>query len=460
MIRWLMPAAVVLAGCEPQGTVGGLPTVDAGDDGWVLSPAQLEALTALSPDPLPSPPPDVSNAWADNPEAAALGKKLFFTTLFSGPLLDGDNNGGPTTTGNKGETGKVACASCHQPGADFSDRRSPGQQISLASGWTRRRAPSLLDVGHSKFLTWDGRRDAAYNQVFGPLESPVEMNSSRLFVAQQVFAHFKADYEKVFGQLPPLDNAARFPPLTAARTGCQPAGNSPQPSCDGTWHGYPGDHAEFDAMTSTDQTAITRVVVNVGKALGAYERLLSCGPSRFDAWIHGDKSALSQTEQHGAQLFVGRGRCVRCHLGPTLSDHTFHNVGLTPKQVASAFLDADDHGASEGVARLLEDGLNTRSEFSDGDDGRLPSAASPGWEGSFKTPRLRCVSRRPSFLHTGQMKSLESVVSFFNAGGHFAGFYGTSELAPLELSDEEQAQLVAFLRALDGPGAAAALTTE
>jgi hypothetical protein len=60
-------------------------------------------------------------------------------------------------------------------------------------------------------------------------------------------------------------------------------------------------------------------------------------------------------------------------------------------------------------------------------------------------------------MHTGQMRALELVVSFFADGGHDAGFPGRKEIAPLGLSERERADLVAFLRALNGPGPAPAL---
>lgn len=470
----LLPVAIAVLACgdasvDPSGggpaaggaaaEGGGAPQGGAGGNGAPAFDDDERAIIAsLSPATLPSAPPDSTNAYADDPDAAVLGRALFFTPLFAGPLLDGDNNGEPNTLGLKGETGKVACAGCHLPTSDFSDTRSPSAQISLAAGWGRRRAPSLLDVGQAKLVTWDGRRDTLYNQVFGPFESLVEMNSSRLYVAERVFATFRAPYEAVFGPMPPLDDEARFPPLSAEMTGCQPATDVSQPAhCDGTWHGYPGDGAEYDSMTPEDQEAVTRVVVNVGKAIGAYERLLTCGPSRFDAWAQGDASALSVEEQRGLKLFIGKAKCVDCHGGPFLSDQAFHNVGLTPAQVASAFYDLDDAGASAGIAQALEDPLNASGVFSDGDDGRLPDAIDPALEGSFRTPMLRCVARRPSFMHTGQMKALAAVVDHFNRGGNEAGYPGTNELAPLDLDEGERGDLVAFLRALDGPGAAAEL---
>lgn len=444
-------------GTSVDSDAGGSGTGETGDDDAAptFTPEEWAALQALAPDPLPSPPPDPSNAWADDPAAAAFGQVLFFTPIFAGRLLDGDQNGMGTSLGNKGDVGKVSCASCHVPEDAFTDTRSPNKQISLGAGWGKRRAPSLLDVGQATLLMWDGRHDTMYNQVFGPFESPVEMNSSRLYVAHQVFAHLREPYEAIFGPMPAMDDGQRFPPLAAELTGCTPAGPEVLPTCDGEIHGMPGDGAEFDGMDPADREAVTRVVANVGKAIGAYERLLSCGPGRFDQWVAGDESAMTNAEKRGAKLFVGDGQCVGCHAGPFMSDQQFHNVGLTPGVVAAAFIDADDRGAAVGLAAALADPLNIAGIFSDGDDGRLPAAVTAAHEGAFRTPGLRCVAQRPSFFHTGQALGLPPVVDFFVEGGDPPGTYpGVSELEPLALDAGDRKDLVAFLRALDGPGPA------
>jgi cytochrome c peroxidase len=422
-----------------------------------LSEQELTLLRALSPDELPAPPADASNAWGDDPAAAAFGQKLFFDTRFSGQLLDGDNDGSVNALGQKGDTGKVSCAGCHLPNDGFSDTRSIRQQISLASGWGLRRAPSLLDVGQSQLLMWDGRRDSLFSQVFGVLESEVEMNSSRLYAAQRVFEHHRPEYEAIFGALPPLDDAERFPPLSDVETGCRQLDKTSK--CTATMRGKPGDRAEFDGMAAADQDAVTRVWVNVGKALGAYERLLTCGTAPFDAWLHGDADAIERAAQRGAGLFVGKAGCVSCHSGPFLSDELFHNVGLQPKVVATVFIDADDPGASVGLARAAADPLNVLGSFSDGDDGRLPAELDDAYLGAFRTPRLRCVAERPSFMHTGHVMSLEDVVDFFDRGGDHFGFPGASELSPLALTPRERADLVAFLKTLSGAGPDGALLT-
>ena len=151
---------------------------------------------------------------------------------------------------------------------------------------------------------------------------------------------------------------------------------------------------------------------------------------------------------------MGRAGCSDCHSGSNLTDGKFHNVGLRPATVAVAFTDTDDHGAATGLPLLLADPLNSKGAFSDGDREVLPMALGAELEGAFRTPTLRCIKDQPSFMHTAQLATLDEVVDFFARGGDPAGFPGHSELMPLTLSAREQADLVAFLQALQGAGPA------
>jgi cytochrome c peroxidase len=437
-------------------------TGDAGKPAAAPPDTTEAAFANLSPAVLPAPPQDVSNRWADDPAAARFGQIIFFDPGFAGALLDPDNVGDPSTLGVVGETGKVACAGCHLPEAGFVDVRSPRKTTSLGAGWGRRRAKPLLDVGQAKLLMWDGLHDALYNQPFTPFESATEINSSRLYVAERVHAEYRPAYQAIFGAIPaPLNDPTRFPQLTAAQTGCRklittPDGNETTGS---DCHGMPGDQAEYDGLAEGDKEIVTRVVVNVGKALGAYERLLGCGPGRFDAYVHGDKTALSDAEVRGAALFVGKAQCTQCHSGPFFSDQQFHNVGLSPGGVGAAgrTYDTGDHGAAAGLKALLGDPLNVKGIYSDGDDDRLPAAISAKMDGAFRTQSLRCVSTRPSFMHTGHLHAIADVVALFARGGDTTGFEGQSENFKRPLSSDEQADIVAFLSSLDGPGPAVEL---
>jgi cytochrome c peroxidase len=410
----------------------------------------------MSPESLPPPPPDPSNSKADDPRAAALGQKLFFDPLLSGKLLHEANDGSPGTLGTKGQAGKIACIACHDPDRDFIDTRSPGKQASLGASWGRRRSPSLLDVGRIQLLGWDGRRDTVFGMTLGAIESPVDMNGSRLHTAQQIFQRYKAEYEAVFGPLPAL-GAAPFPQVSASDNGCATTTSfTPNPTCNGIPIGQPGD-PKYDALSYANQIAVTRVAVNVGKAIGAYLRLLTCGPSRFDQWMRGQEDALTLSEQRGAKVFVGRGECASCHFGPYLTDQTFHNVGLALQPGTTGSPDPNDEGVGTGIMQAIGDPLNVDGIYSDGKDNRLPEAVPERARGAFLTPRLRCSSRRPSFMHTGQLATMSSVIEFFNRGGDPGGYPGKNELHPLALSPSEVTDLEAFMRALDGPGPAEAL---
>jgi cytochrome c peroxidase len=422
---------------------------DAADPDPVFTDEDRAALAELRYDSAPI-ATDPSNAYVNDAAARTFGQRLFFDTALSGPLLDRDNDGSTGTLGALGETGRVACSSCHSPTGGFVDTRSPHKQISLAAKWTTRRTPTLLDVAAHPLFNWDGRRDALWNQAIGVMESAREFNSSRLYVAQQLHRLYRADYEAIFGAMPALDDAQRFPALTGAQAGCDNA-NEATAVC----YGKPGT-TQYDAMSVNDRDAVTRVTVNAAKSLAAYITQLRCGSGRFDAWLDGDASALTRSEQRGAALFVGRAQCADCHTGPLLTDSKFHNVGLRPASVATAFTDTDDRGAAIGIADAHGDPLGASGTFSDGPRGTLP-AVTAELEGAFRTPTLRCIANQPSFMHTAQVRTLAEVINFFDRGGDGVGFPGTSEIHALELTERERADLTAFLATLQGPGPEAAL---
>lgn len=443
----VLVSAAVLAGCGESS--GESPSPPEPED------AAFAALAALRYDDAP-PPADPSNRVADDVAARRFGQRLFFDGALSGALLEGDHDGSGGTLGRQGDTGRVSCASCHVPSGHFVDTRSPHRQISLGAEWTARRSPTLLEVAFAPLFNWDGRHDTLWAQSVGVMESSKEFNSGRAFVATQIWTLHRAEYEAVFGAMPPLDDASRFPALSPAEAGCVEvrtmSGNTYR--C----RGKPGDAADYDAMAAEDRRAVTQVTVNAAKAIAAYVRQLRCGPGRFDAWLDGDAAALGESERRGARLFVGKGDCVRCHAGPNFTDGRFHNVGLTPAIVAVTFVDADDRGAIDGLAAAKTDPLNSSGEFSDGPRDALPAEIGEDMLGAFRTPTLRCASSHPSFMHTGQIRSLSQAVAFHDRGGDRAGGYpGRSELSPLGLTEEERADLVAFLQALDGEGPPEAL---
>lgn len=116
---------------------------------------------------------------------------------------------------------------------------------------------------------------------------------------------------------------------------------------------------------------------------------------------------------------------------------------------------------------MLGDVFNTLGDFSDdttfGAD-KLAGLSTPAPDSElakFRTPSLRQVALTGPYFHAGQFATLEQVVAFYNAGGGNSGVGETdSALVPLELSAEEQADLVAFLETLTGQPVASELSED
>jgi cytochrome c peroxidase len=83
------------------------------------------------------------------------------------------------------------------------------------------------------------------------------------------------------------------------------------------------------------------------------------------------------------------------------------------------------------------------------DLGRYRVTGDPDDRWSFRTPSLRNVALTAPYMHDGSLATLEAVVAFYNAGGTPNPLLSPL-VRPLELSESEQADLVAFLRALTG----------
>lgn len=152
------------------------------------------------------------------------------------------------------------------------------------------------------------------------------------------------------------------------------------------------------------------------KALSAFQRTLISGQSRYDQYQYqGISTALNASEIRGMDLFFSEEvGCGHCHSGFLLTNQGFENIGL--------YADYDD----EGVARLTDN---------------------PADIGRFKVPSLRNIEVTSPYMHDGSIQTLEEVVAHFASGG--AGHMNQSEwVKPLELSEQDRADLVNFLKSL------------
>lgn len=395
---------VVLIGAGIAVSIGQLQPLWSDDELTMLRSLWVGSLSPLPPDP--------SNLYADNAAAAVLGERFFFDTRFS-------------------SNGQVSCASCHLPELGFQD----GTPLGHGVGTTNRRTMSIVGTAYSPWLFWDGRKDSQWSQALGPLESAVEHGGNRTLYAHIVDQFYRADYEAIFGPMPEISHL----PLNAG------------PVAD------PEAHAAWDAMTPDNQEAVTRIFVNIGKSIAAYERLIMPGPARFDAYVeallagNSDQadSILTQDELAGLRLFIGRANCTQCHNGPLFTNNAFHNTGV-PDVVSLP----EDTGRALGVQQVQADEFNCLSIYSDAsvtDCGELSYLVADGHDlmRQFRPPSLRNVAERAPYMHAGQFATLEDVIAHYNMAPLAPA--GHSELQPLNLNDQEIQQLVAFLFTLSGP---------
>jgi len=414
---------VALAGSDQQS-----PAPDGGrsTDDMVLefSPAELRKIHSHAP--LPEVPDDPTNHVANDPAAAHFGQYLFFDTRLS-------------------SNGAVSCATCHDPQQGFSNGRRFGE----GTGTTHRHTQSLWNVAHNRWYYWSGAADTLWSQAVKPIEGVDEMNSSRLAVAHLIAGdeELRAAYEHIFGALPDLSDTQRFP-----RRGKPPSTKAEDPDDPLI--------VAWQSMASDDQHTINTIFANVGKAIAAYERRIISRDAPFDRFVRGlqdDDSALkrslSPAAQRGLKLFIGEANCRLCHTGPNFTDGEFHSLGLP--RAAGAL--PRDPGRMQGIEDLRRDPFNAAGPYSDERAG--PKATridqlvrSPEQWGQFKTPSLRSVATSPPYMHRGQFESLEDVVHFYSTlqGRVQMGHHQETILQPLHLDEQQQRDLIAFLKSLTG----------
>jgi len=345
-------------------------------------------LFAAVPLGLPAVPVPANNKLT--PAKIKLGDKLFHDTRFS-------------------STGKVSCATCHEKSKAFTD--SPlkvSEGINQLTG--TRNAPTVVNSAYMGSMFWDGREPDLEGQSAGPFINPVEMglaNHQPILNIVRKDAEYKKLFKKAFNK-----SGKRIK------------------------------------------------MIHVKKAIASFERTIISGNSAFDRFQYGgDKTALDEAEQRGLNVFLQQGRCVSCHsISQThalFTDSRFHNLGIgfqrinkDVKELGNAFIKAKKSAAEVDVAVLTN--KNT-SEL-----GRFAISTQYRDLGSFKTPTLRNIAKTAPYMHDGSLESLLDVVKFYNNGGRVEESDPTFDfqsggIRPLDLSDDQMDDLVAFMEALTSP---------
>ncbi|MES9818864.1 MAG: cytochrome-c peroxidase [Candidatus Thiodiazotropha sp.] len=162
---------------------------------------------------------------------------------------------------------------------------------------------------------------------------------------------------------------------------------------------------EFKQVFGSDKITIDEVT----QAIAEFEKTLVTPNSRFDQWLLGDKQVLSQDEMAGYTLFKQSG-CVSCHNGEAVGGNSFQKMGVVEPYKAKS--------PAEGLSAVTGK-----------DADRF----------KFKVPTLRNVEMTYPYFHDGEAETLTEAVDVM----------GRLQLGK-KFSDNENAQIVAFLKTLTG----------
>jgi cytochrome c peroxidase len=294
----------------------------------------------------------------------------------------------------------LSCASCHDPKLAFTDGKVVSDGINGRRG--KRNSPTLLNAMFNSGQFWDGRAVTLEEQATQPLINPDEMGNENLaeVVARlQKIPEYQVQFRKVF------------------------------------------------------ETPVTPL--GIARALAAFERTLVAGDAPFDRFHAGERDAMSDAAKRGLLVFRQRARCNICHTinpsFPFLTDNSFRNTGV-----------AANHGSFESLTRRAVDALKSDTSTTilnwlvaqegGSELGRFAVTGNSLDIGAFRTPSLRNVELTAPYFHDGSAASLAEVLRYYVKGGN-ANALRDWELQALELTDDEQKDLIEFLKSLTSTSA-------
>jgi cytochrome c peroxidase len=298
----------------------------------------------------------------------------------------------------------MSCASCHNPAYGFSEPKAR----SIGRTKLDRNTLSLLNLRAHRWFGWAGGNDNLWAQSLRPILNADEMahDPETLKLAVENSASVKG-YESVFGRI------------------------------------------------STHQA--DTVLVNVGKALAAYQETLVTTPTSFDEFRNalemGDMARAAEyppAAQRGLKIFLGRGNCAFCHSGPAFTNGEFHDAGV-PYFIDDNRVDSGRHG---GLQTLLSSQFTLAGAYSDDAQKRGAWAVRQVRKlhsdfGTFRVPGLRGAARTAPYMHNGSLLDFGDVVQHYNSiDQERLHTDGEAILAPLSLSATEAENLVQFLLSL------------
>ncbi|SEJ22274.1 cytochrome c peroxidase [Dyadobacter sp. SG02] len=278
--------------------------------------------------------------------------------------------------------GTRSCASCHNPALHFTDGLP--QSIGIHPGQSvRRNAPSLMYSSFQHAQFWDGRARTLEEQIRTVIHDSLEMNGKPAEIIRKLAR--RRPYRRLFRKVSP------------------------------------------------NRKALNDTIIY--KAIAAYVRTLQPFTSDFDRYMAGNRSALTDRQVNGFNLFMGKAQCATCHFAPLFNGLIPPTYTLTEFEILGT--------------TATDDFLRPKASP---DQGRFETRPTPYYRGAFKTPTVRNAAVTAPYMHNGALGSLEKVMEFYDKGGG-AGLglaipEQTLPSTPLNLSDEEKSDIVAFLHSL------------
>ncbi len=293
----------------------------------------------------------------------------------------------------------ISCASCHHPDSGYGFNSQFGIGINGQTG--NRNSPVSFNRILSKAQFWDGRADSLEAQAVGPIANPIEMGGSHSAVVALVAANpgYKMQFDKVFGRKPNIEDVGR---AIAAFERVLVTGPSP--------YDYFEPVRKMEEAFADELEDLAELKKDDPELYGKYTKAKALA----------DANPMSESAKRGRALFFNvKSNCSACHVGANFSDELYHNLGV---------------------------GMDAATP----DLGRFAVTKDEKDRGAFKTPTIRNIVQHGPYMHDGSQKTLEEVVEWYAKGGHPNPTL-SNKIQKLDLSAQDKADLVEFMKALTGP---------
>jgi len=253
----------------------------------------------------------------------------------------------------------ISCQTCHATNKALTDQLPVGEGV--FGRQVTRNTPTLNNIGLHPYFMKDGKFETLEDQVLGPLKDHREFN------------------------IEPDELLSRLKTVSYLN----------------------------DMSIKAYGTELTMNIIQ--KAIANFERILVSKDAPFDAYMQGDKTAISESAINGYRLFKSEElNCIQCHDGFDFTNYSFQNNGTYEVYVDS------------GRAFITKNTMDI---------------------GKFKVPTLRNINLTYPYMHNGSFQSLDAVITHYESGGkksknksHLIGGF--------ELTTLERQNIIDFLSSL------------